>query len=159
MIYDAMDKLQASPKVVELATKIAELDEAIMQRMDRDRKEIARLLRALQAKDEKIEKLTNYGNVYRGEMDKYFHALRLAVEDMETLKPKGKMCVMSVLDEETAVHCSGRNDCDDCLFWFYTKRAMSHIEMIKSAVHDEIEGRKRMDERDTSKAMKEGLNA
>ena len=161
MIYDAMDALRTNnpdknktdllsmiDRIEGKVTAMIDLADKMTAAIQTRDKEIARLLRALQAKDEKIEKLTNYGNVYRGEMDKYFHALRLAVEDMETIKPKGKMCVMAVIDEETAARCSGQGDCDDCLFWFYTKRAMAHIEMIKSAVRDEIEDRKRMDVED-----------
>lgn len=123
--------------------------------LDKTPKELLDVKQAIAYLKVEIDKLMHERSVYHAEMDKYFHALRLAVEDMETLKPKGKMCVMSVLDEETAAHCSGQGDCDDCLFWHYTKRAMAHIECLEqNAVKDEIEGRKRMDVEDMAKEMK-----
>lgn len=95
-------------KVVELSEKIAELDEAIMQRMERDRKEIDRLLRALQAKDEKIA-------LYEG-------ALEVACEETENLlKDRGvKACVICWFTEP-ARDCD--EDCGECLKKYFMERA------------------------------------
>lgn len=111
-------------------------------------------------KDEEIARHVEERDTYKQATKEWKRALEIACEELEALKPQDKMCIMAVIDEETAAHCSGRNDCDGCLKWHFYKRALADLDMQQfckgeidkaNAVRSEIEGRKEMDAQDQRK--------
>lgn len=110
-------------------------------------------------KDEEIARHVEERDTYKQATKEWKRALEIACEELEALKPQDKMCIMAVIDEETAAHCSGQNDCDECLKWYFYKRAVADLRALENnrIVKDEIAGRKRMDEQDTKQTMKENI--
>ena len=148
-IWDCIDNLGKQPADVAIKN-LVDMRETIAE----IRKTVDSLWTSCRAWEEKARLYERERNTYMTEMGKYFHGMRLATEDMANLKLKGKMCIMADLDEETAAHCGGDGDCSDCLFWLYTKRAMSYLETVENnrIVREEMEGRKRMDAADQKQA-------
>ena len=94
----------------------------------------------------------------------YDQALMVACEEVEPLTIDDK--VTCPLDYFTTPPSDCDEDCGSCLKAYFLKRGQDNIDMEQfckgeidkaNAVKDEIEGRKRMDEQDSKKAMKEAL--
>jgi hypothetical protein len=124
-----------------------------------DTKELLKWIDKCSVLEGELLKKDEERDVYKQATKEWKRALEIACEELEALKPQDKMCIMAVIDEETAAHCSGQNDCDECLKWHFLKRAVAVLRALENnrIVKDEIAGRKRMDEQDTKQTMKENI--
>jgi hypothetical protein len=88
----------------------------------------------------------------------YEEALEVACEEYEAFVKNyiGKYCVMREIAPGNSKPDDCDNDCGACLKAYFLKRGQDNIDMEKSC-KDEIAGRKRMDEQDSKKSMKEAL--
>ena len=114
-----------------------------MQRMERDRKEIERLIRSVKAWEEKTRM--------------YEEALETACEEMEHKlilpEERYKSCILHHFTD-TQSDCDW--DCGVCQKNYFLGKGQERLDMQK-ACQDEEEGRKRMDVQDQQKAMTENI--